>query len=275
MASTTKKAMAKEIAKDVYEAIDKKGSYDANGYRYIGANDLRNLYAELEEMFESKYGVARHKKLSQYSWEEIASVVENGKASELFDIGDEKEFELYTGEKMTAVILGFDHDDKADGSGKAGITFGLKGIPDGWFEMNEDCTNEGGWTSCKMRNVYMQRFFKLLPGDLSGAIKPVTKKTSAGGGSSSINKTRDTLFLFSEIEVFGEREYSRDGEGEQYPYFVKEENRVKCRGRSAYVWWLRSPSASSSYNFCYVYSYGSVNGINANISLGAVFGFCI
>lgn len=275
MANTTKKAMAKEIAQEVYKAIDEKGSYDANGYRYIGASDLRNLYAELEEMFESKYGVARHKKLSQYSWEEIASVVENGKASELFDIGDEKEFELYTGEKMTAVILGFDHDDKADGSGKAGITFGLKGIPDGWFEMNEDCTNEGGWTSCKMRNVYMQRFFKLLPGDLSGVIKPVTKKTSAGGGSSSINKTRDTLFLFSEIEVFGEREYSRDGEGEQYPYFVKEENRVKCRGRSANFWWLRSPSASLSSYFCCVSSTGYVNGNGANGNSGAVFGFCI
>lgn len=275
MASTTKKTMAKEIAKDVYKAIDGKGSYDVNGYRYIGANDLRNLYAELEEMFESKYGVARHKKLSQYSWEEIASVVDSGKAAELFDIGDEKEFELYTGEKTTAVILGFDHDDKADGSGKAGITFGLKGIPDGWFEMNEDCTNEGGWVSCKMRNVYMQRFFKLLPGDLSGVIKPVTKKTSEGGGSSSIDKTRDTLFLFSEIEVFGEREYSHDGEGEQYPYFVKEENRVKCRGRSANFWWLRSPIASYGSGFCYVFSYGGVDGYSALSSRGAVFGFCI
>ena len=59
----------------------------------------------------------------------------------------------------------------------AGITFALKDLLDGEFEMNETNTNIGGWRKSKMRNVYMPRFYKLLPKDLQGVIKSVLKET--------------------------------------------------------------------------------------------------
>lgn len=49
--------------------------------------------------------------------------------------------------------------------------------------------------------------------------------------------------------------------------------RRKYCPRSANNWWLRSPNASNSNNFCYVNSNGNVNNNNANNSNGAVFGF--
>ena len=68
--------------------------------------------------------------LADYTWEEIAEIAAQGKAAANFRIGDKKELELITGEKLTAVIIGFDHDviynDKSDAA--AGITFAIEKI---------------------------------------------------------------------------------------------------------------------------------------------------
>ena len=62
--------------------------------------------------------------LNQASWAQIAQASELGIASSLWSVGDEIDITV-SGEKLTLVIMGFSHDDKADGSGKAGITFGM------------------------------------------------------------------------------------------------------------------------------------------------------
>lgn len=51
--------------------------------------------------------------------------------------------------------------------------------------------------------------------------------------------------------------------------------RRKYRRASATNWWLRSPNASNSNNFCYVNNNGNVNNNNADNSYGVCFGFCI
>jgi uncharacterized repeat protein (TIGR02543 family) len=78
---------------------------------------------------EASYVVTWGEKLNfaTASWEEIARVAENGTASQHFAVGDIREnvsLPNYTGSVM---ILGFDHDELADGSGTAGITFGMVG----------------------------------------------------------------------------------------------------------------------------------------------------
>lgn len=66
-------------------------------------------------------------KLEAYTWEEIAAISESGEAKNKFFVGDTKTFTFtnlgggtYT---STAILIGFNHDDLADGSGKAGMTF--------------------------------------------------------------------------------------------------------------------------------------------------------
>lgn len=51
----------------------------------------------------------------------IAMLSENGTIQNYYSVGDEKTITLSTGEQVTFVILGFDHDDLSDGSGKAGV----------------------------------------------------------------------------------------------------------------------------------------------------------
>ena len=44
----------------------------------------------------------------------IAMLSENGKIQNYYSVGDEKTITLSTGEQVTFVILGFDHDDLSD-----------------------------------------------------------------------------------------------------------------------------------------------------------------
>ena len=186
---------------------------------------------------------------------------------------------LYTGERVKGVILGFNHDVLSENGRAAdktaGITFGLKDLLDGEYEMNEKNTNTGGWEKSKMRNVYMPRFLSLLPADLRDAIKPVVKLTGTGGGSDDITSTDDKLFLLSQVEVCGDDTYTADGEGKQYEYFKDAANVVKRRGGSAYSWWLRSPYLGNSTYFWCVFPSGDVSDNYASKSNGVSFGFCV
>ena len=233
-------------------------------------------------------------------WQEIKEILDSGKAKEVFEIGDEREETLITGEKITLVILGFGQDVKVSG-GKINMTIGLKNLMDGDFEMNLTNTNEGGWEKSRMRTVYMERVFKLLPEELRNIIVPVKKSTSAGGGSTDITVSEDKLFLFSLAEIYSPRGISKSDnsnisgnadtyqeEGTQYEYFKEllgdadpyddNEEIIKRKDNgsgSSYTWWLRSPSIGKTSTFRYVLVSGSVYYNGAGITHGVCFGFCV
>ena len=85
-----------------------------------------------------------------------------------------------------------------------------------------------------------------------------------------ILSTEDKVWMFSEVEILGTNSYSVRGEGEQYEYFKRQENR--CFNK--YIW-LRSPYYNNSTTFCYVDNNGNVNYNSANNSSGVVFCFCL
>lgn len=233
-------------------------------------------------------------------WQEIKEILDSGKAKEVFEIGDEREETLITGEKITLVILGFGQDEKVSG-GKINMTIGLKNLMDGDFEMNLTNTNEGGWEKSRMRTVYMERVFKLLPEELRNIIVPVKKSTSAGGGSTDITVSEDKLFLFSLAEIYSPRGISKSDnsnisgnadtyqeEGTQYEYFKEllgdadpyddNEEIIKRKDNgsgSANSWWLRSPDVGYTSLFRCVSSYGSVSYAGAGGTRGVCFGFCV
>lgn len=201
--------------------------------------------------------------------EEIVNHINNNENVEAFNIGDYKNITLYTGETAKLIVLDFNKDTLAsDGSSTAKVTFGIL-KNDGFFKMNAEDTNAGGWASSMMR-ARMEKFFAILPPVLKENIKPVIKKTAGGGNNSEVISTIDKLFLFSEIEFYGRNKYSVAGEGEQYDYFTKKENRVlenyPC---------LRSPYRDGSHYFCCVCDADDSNCYNASYSRGVAFGFCI
>ena len=216
-------------------------------------------------------------------WATIAELSENGQAQTFFSVGDEKTISLTTGEQVTLVILGFNHDDLTSG-GKAGMTIGMKNLLATTYRMNETATNEGGWDESEMRTSTMATLLSQLPSDLQGVIKQVNKKATAGGASTSITTSADKLWLLAEVEVDGTTSAGYADEGEQYEYWktVKDgtvsADRIKYLSNgsgSANSWWLRSPSVSYSTLFRYFYSTGNVNNISANLTRGVSFGFCV
>lgn len=216
--------------------------------------------------------------LHALSWSQISYVSKNGLASKLFHIGDEKTLTV-NGVSYTAVIIGFDHDTPVNiatyGRDKAGITWQLKNCLNTTYPMNSSNTNNGGWTSCAMRTSTMATLLNQLASDLKNAIVKVKKLSSAGNQSTAINTTEDSLFLLSEVEIFGSTTYAKAGEGSQYEYYQSGNSRVKTVNGSASDWWERSPYGNSSTYFCFVNSSGNAYYIGASASRGVAFGFCI
>lgn len=204
------------------------------------------------------------------SLEEFVQTIENeDNLDEIYEVGDYINIETYTGERLKIVVLDHNKDVISNTNGKtAKISLGVLDS-DGYFTMNSESTNAGGWSESLMRRR-MERFFRIMPEPLKSHIVPVVKKTSVGSRRDEIVCTDDKLFLFSEVEIFGSNTYSFAGEGEQYEYFKSEDNR-----RFKRYTWLRSPYYFSSLNFCYVngdgYSYYNF----ASITFGVAFGFCL
>ena len=216
--------------------------------------------------------------LASLDWDVVASCAKKGVAKYLWNIGDRKTLTV-DGVTYTAVIIGFDHDNVANagsyGRSKAGITWQLLDCLNTTYPMNSSNTNNGGWTSCAMRTSTMATLLGKLPTALKNNIVPVTKLTSAGNQSTQINSTTDSLFLLSEIEIFGATQDSKAGEGVQYEYYAAGNPTVKKVNGSAYHWWERSPYGSNATDFCIVVSDGGAAYSDAYNSFGVAFGFCV
>lgn len=171
-------------------------------------------------------------------------------------------------------IIGKNHDDLADGTGKAPLTFQLHDCYATTYPMNSTKTNAGGWRDCQMRTQTMPALKALLPPEVQAGIRAVNKLTSAGDQSSSIVTTSDELFLPSEVEVFGSISVSFAGEGSEYDYYKAGNSTAKKLNGGEYTIWDRSPHSSGSENFCCVYRIGNSGWNNATLSCGVPFCFC-
>lgn len=216
-------------------------------------------------------------------WGDIARIAASGEASKYFHVGDEKTITLSTGEEVTFVILGFNHDDLTAG-GKAPITIGMKNLLATTYPMNGSATNAGGWDESVMRTQTMQTILSQLPDDLQAVIKPVDKKATAGGASTTIKTSSDKLFLFAHTEITGTTSTPLANEGTQYEYWrtIKDgsvaADRIKYLSNgygAASLWWLRSPYPGNTTNFYTVTATGNVRNGNASGARGVCVGFCI
>ena len=143
---------------------------------------------------------------------------------------------------------------------------GLKNLL-GYHHMNEDWTNEGGWLACDMRRYLNEEVIALLPDELVAAIKP-----------RKFGEEEDKLWLFSEMEVFGDHDWTENDHdrGFQFEYFKDRRNRIKVdEDGDASWWWERSPYGSASGSFCIVNSDGYADHYGANGAYGVCFGFYI
>lgn len=213
---------------------------------------------------------------SQATWDEIVYACQKNKVPETWVVGNSKPvYDEYGEVFFTADIIGKAHDDYADGSGKAPLTFQTHDLYGELWGMNDTGTNVGGWESCRVRTERLPEVLESFPDLIKGAVREVNKLTSAGNRSSVIVTTADKLFLLSEMEIFGSVSYSKSGEGTQYDYYKAGNSRVKKYGSSAYTWWERSPIGNGNTIFCYVNSDGNADFGNASYQFGVAFAFCL
>lgn len=207
------------------------------------------------------------------TWEQIIEACHNNEVLDTWNVADHKTMTI-NGMDYQIDIIGKNHDDYSDGSGKAPLTFQLHDCYGESKNMNSSNTNSGGWTSCAMRSTHLPAILALMPTAVQNGIREVNKLTSEGNQSATINTTADKLFLLSEIEIFGSITYSRKGEGAQYDYYKAGNSTVKKRNGSARSWWERSPYAKDSARFCRVFSSGAATNNSASSEIGVAFGFC-
>lgn len=207
------------------------------------------------------------------SWETIIWACQKGIVPDTWTVGSQKPMTINRTD-YPIDIIGLNHDDYADGSGKAPITFQMHDCYDTLYAMNSSKTNEGGWGSCDMKKTHLPAILALMPSEVQAGIREVNKLTSAGNKSSTIKTTADKLFLLSEIETYGRITSSVSGEGSQYAYYSVGNSVVKNVNGSAQTWFERSPYISNNTHFCCAGSNGLPAGGGASTSLGVAFAFC-
>ena len=162
--------------------------------------------------------------------------------------------------------------------------------------MNTSRTNSGGWNNSAMRKTLLgnsnsptsplaNSLMAALPADLRAVMKSVTKYTdNTGGGSNTasyVTATTDYLFLLSEFEVFGTRNYANSAERNyqlQYDYYKNGNAKVAYNhsaNSTAVWWWMRSPYYSTNTSFCTVSGTGSITNGSARYSGGLRPGFSV
>lgn len=192
------------------------------------------------------------------------------KAKAAMDAGTKFSMMLTDGRTLEYRIIGINHDDLADGSGKAGLTF-LTTSTTISSRMNATNTNLNGWHRSELRQkLNSGEIWNLMPSEFQSKVKSVSKLTNNEGGSrahhsASATVTADKLFLLSYSEIVA-TPYSGwsnylwiDNEGTQYEAFKGKVTNNYSDNESLKIgsyWWERSVYPKASYGFLIVGTYG-------------------
>lgn len=232
------------------------------------------------------FGLLKPKSLDTYTWAELSDIskqiaqaetpsdaIEVTRSFGLLDqdgrlISSQRKSVEYDGMPHEVQIVGINHDELADGSGYAGLTFMFCEILS-TRPMSDAAYDDGGWEASDMRAYLNTGVMDKLPAELRERIVPVRKYTNNVGGTedpSCVTATEESLWLFSYCELAGERarlsfnegyRFLADilnSEGSQYDYFeqqnVMPQSNADCLIRQledeADYWWLRSASPDVS-----------------------------
>lgn len=230
-------------------------------------------------------------RVEEYSWDELAQISAliaeaptDDAALEIaaeyhlclpdgtLDGSQTKELELSDGTTVTVAVAGFRHDQRADGSGAAGVTFVTLG------SLGRQAFNPSGetvaWEDAPLRSWMNQSLMAELPEGLADLIVPVDKLTNDANGTQ--RETQDSLWLISRGELTGQTS-NGDPEGEQYQLFSDR----GVDGESSFLavcddyWWLRGVSSDPSWQGAVTPDGSPSAGRNTIYEFDVVAGFCL
>lgn len=213
-----------------------------------------------------------HPVLGDNNWNQIVQAVETGVAKEYWKIGDEADLTLSTGEIVTVQIWNFDHDDLADGSGKAKVTFGMKNLLATTYRIHSG--SGAGWHNCELRDK-MSAFLNQFPPELKTAIKFVSKKSIDFAGSELTSPGNDKIWIPSCSEVNYAHIYN---EGAGYPIFSNNASRIKKLSNgtgAAASYWIRTANSSNKSSWMDIGYDGAYASSTPTTNEGVCLCFCL
>ena len=257
--------------------------------------------------------------LNDNTWATIKEVSDAGQGENYWSVGDTKRITIngkvgnftFSNLAIDTFIIGFNHNSSREGTNRIHFQIGKIGGKDvclcdsqygsgqsgnGYFNMNPNNSNSGGWNGSYMRKTLLgnsgtpssppaNSMLAALPSDLRAVMKSVTKYSDNTGGSpdnaSYVTSTTDYLFLLAEFEYHGARSYANSAEKNfqlQYSYYKAGNSKVKYKHGetgTAANHWCRSVYVGNTSTFCLVDTSGSANLSNANASWGAAPGFTV
>lgn len=223
------------------------------------------------------------------SWEDIVAVAESGDAQTYFKVGDTRPFTFTdpdgTSRTTTLRIVGFNHDDLADGSGKAAISI-MSSTAEFAAQMNDQDIYVGDpgytWADQKLRTTLNGTLLSNFPAALKNGIKSVTKTSRIyvdGEVTTGLCTTQDSLWIPS----LGELNYTSiyagygvsGGDSEAYANLYASAFTDNSNSSSS-GFWVRSGSYKSVRNVIwYRKDISAYSAAARTTKLGIIFGFCI
>ena len=194
------------------------------------------------------------------------------KAKAAMDAETKFSVKLTNGKTLEYRIVGINHDDLANGSGKAGLTFEATNNVLGAQRMNATDSNVGGWEKSELRGrLNSGDLWALLPAEIQSNAKAVTKMTDnkGGGKAGTPTATTDKVFLLSMAEIYRDVHSG----GDQYEFYKYKG--VTSSDYSGISWDFghrtRSVLVYSSTAFCSVADYGYFGVISIASGVNYVF----
>lgn len=243
--------------------------------------------------------------VDDYSWTELAQIsdliaaadsdADGLEIAETYHLCDkdgeldgtqEKTLELTDGTEVTMRVAGFRQDERADGSGVAGITLISE---DAACQQPMNARGDTGepYEDSTLRTYLNEDLLDELPDDLADVIVEVSKTCNPVAGTSSAQtKVDDAIWVPSYSELVGPlgsgspRMGAYKSEGEQYQLFSDLGITWSAGGSQVALpgsyWWLRSPEATNARWFMCVSpdgvtSYGNRPGTVNSV----IIGFCL
>lgn len=178
--------------------------------------------------------------LANNSWEYINRACSEGLHTSLWEIGDSKPvtIDLDGGsETFNMDIIDFDHDDLADGTGKAAITLCTHECTVERFNIKEGVYPTFGGSEIYPDSTlatYVESIYNKIEATCRSYIVNVTKQAIAKNPPPDPESFDAFVFILGASEIdptdtkWGKDAYEQ-GEGYQYPYFTTLENRYKYK----------------------------------------------
>lgn len=193
----------------------------------------------------------------QDDWTSIGKACKKGAAyvSKYYKLGDTKSVAVSGELTINYEIIGIGVQNKADGTGKAAIS---------WFPkvLLNSCHNwarretSGGWAASSLRSYMNNDVFAKFPSDLQAVITPVANPNDQGG------ITTDKVWTVSKAEC--------ESGGIFYSKLGTDAQRIRNRGGSSYYWWTRSvvPNSDAWSVHYYGYFYNNYCGSDYGVAPG-------